>query len=500
MLWARASSTSFLTGATVEAQRGRTPQLVFMRSSTSSAVVLGSTVAGLSSGTGGGLTCVHSLVMSIAATGAASAAIAASAASAAEELRFHGSSLGSSKASPSLARRADALHRKSRAARPWRRGAPGCTLAPARSTANEFARRRGERRRRREGGSHATQGVRRQSRSRQSRSRRRLAAGGAGAADRHLEAQWPIPQNRRSRRVRTKTLEIAYEESGPESGLPVLMMHGFPYDPRAYDGMVPPLVAAGCRAIVPYLRGYGPTQFLSAADAALRPAGGARPGSPRPHGCAAASRPRCSSASTGAGAAPASSRRYGRSGCAASSPPAATTSRTSRARSSRRRRIASTGCGTSIISTPSAAAPGLTKNRDALCKLLWQLWSPTWKFDDATYQRSAASFHNPDFVDVVIQSYRHRFGYAPGDPDLEGVEKRLAAHPPITVPTVAMHGMDDGVAGRPNPAAQDAPSSPAASSTACSRASATTRPRRRRPRSSRRCSRSRRARSSAGER
>src|SRR5262245_2690156 len=62
------------------------------------------------------------------------------------------------------------------------------------------------------------------------------------------------------KRVRTRTLEIAYEDSGPESGLPVLLMHGFPYDPRAYDGMVAPLVAAGCRAIVPYLRGYGPTQ------------------------------------------------------------------------------------------------------------------------------------------------------------------------------------------------------------------------------------------------
>jgi len=97
---------------------------------------------------------------------------------------------------------------------------------------------------------------------------------------------------------------------------------------------------------------------------------------------------------------------------------------------------------------------GLTKNRDALCKLLWQLWSPSWKFDDATYQRTAASFHNPDFVDVVIQSYRHRFGYAPGDPDLEGVEKRLAALPPIAVPTIALHGMDDGVAARPNPEGQ----------------------------------------------
>ena len=66
------------------------------------------------------------------------------------------------------------------------------------------------------------------------------------------------------KRIRTNTLEIAYEESGPETGIPVLLMHGFPYDPRAYDEVVPPLVAAGYRAIVPYLRGYGPTRFLGA--------------------------------------------------------------------------------------------------------------------------------------------------------------------------------------------------------------------------------------------
>src|SRR4051794_29514942 len=66
------------------------------------------------------------------------------------------------------------------------------------------------------------------------------------------------------KRVRTKTLEIAYEESGPATGIPILLMHGFPYDPRAYDEVVPLLVAAGCRAIVPYLRGYGQTRFLSA--------------------------------------------------------------------------------------------------------------------------------------------------------------------------------------------------------------------------------------------
>src|SRR5258708_8551835 len=66
------------------------------------------------------------------------------------------------------------------------------------------------------------------------------------------------------KRIRTNTLEIAYEESGPETGVPVLLMHGFPYDPRAYDEVTPPLAAAGYRAIVPYLRGYGQTRFLSA--------------------------------------------------------------------------------------------------------------------------------------------------------------------------------------------------------------------------------------------
>jgi pimeloyl-ACP methyl ester carboxylesterase len=73
------------------------------------------------------------------------------------------------------------------------------------------------------------------------------------------------------------------------------------------------------------------------------------------------------------------------------------------------------------------------------------LWSPTWRFDDATYARTAVSFDNPDFVDIVIHSYRHRFGYAPGDPNLEEIERRLAAGPSITVPTIVLHGGADGV-------------------------------------------------------
>ena len=81
-------------------------------------------------------------------------------------------------------------------------------------------------------------------------------------------------------------------------------------------------------------------------------------------------------------------------------------------------------------------------------ELLWRLWSPTWEFDDATYARSAASFDNPDFVEVVIHSYRHRYAYVAGDPALEDIERQLAEQPPISVPTVALHGADDGVAPR----------------------------------------------------
>ncbi|MBI3515090.1 MAG: alpha/beta hydrolase, partial [Proteobacteria bacterium] len=88
---------------------------------------------------------------------------------------------------------------------------------------------------------------------------------------------------------------------------------------------------------------------------------------------------------------------------------------------------------------------GLEANRRGIAKLLWQLWSPNWGFDDATFERTAASFDNPDFVAVVIQSYRHRYGYAPGDPALEPLEQRLAAQPKITVPTIVLHGDANGV-------------------------------------------------------
>ncbi|MBC7799562.1 MAG: alpha/beta hydrolase, partial [Gemmatimonadaceae bacterium] len=96
------------------------------------------------------------------------------------------------------------------------------------------------------------------------------------------------------------------------------------------------------------------------------------------------------------------------------------------------------------LHTPRGRA-GIEADRRGFCRLLWQLWSPAWTFDDATFDRTAASFDNADFVDVVVHSYRHRFGYAPGDPAFDAIEQRLADRPPISVPSIVLHGDSDGV-------------------------------------------------------
>jgi pimeloyl-ACP methyl ester carboxylesterase len=239
-------------------------------------------------------------------------------------------------------------------------------------------------------------------------------------------------------------LDVAYEETGPADGTPVVLLHGFPYDVRAYDDVAPLLTAASCRVIVPYLRGYGPTRFRSA-------------GTPRSGQQAALGHdllalmdalaiPRALVAGYDWG---------GRAACVVAALWPA-------------RVIGLVSCGGyNIQDIGSSAEPqppdaehrywyqyyfhgergraGLTRYRRELGKLLWQMWSPTWRFTDATYERTARSFDNPDFVEVVIHSYRHRFGLAGGDPALEGTEEQLAKRPRITVPTVVLHGDDNGV-------------------------------------------------------
>ncbi len=246
------------------------------------------------------------------------------------------------------------------------------------------------------------------------------------------------------KRVRTKALEIAYEESGPATGFPVLLMHGFPYDPRCYDEVVPPLVARGARAIVPYLRGYGPTRFLSAQT--MRSGQQAAIGQDLLDLMDALQLQRAVLVGFDWG---------GRAACVVA---ALWPERV-------KGLVVANGYSIQDIAASKTPAPpaqenrlwyqyyfhtergraGLTANRAELCKLLWRLWSPNWKFDDVTYERTAKSFDNPDFVDIVIHSYRHRFGYAPGDPAFEPIERRLAVQPPISVPTIVIQGEGDGV-------------------------------------------------------
>jgi pimeloyl-ACP methyl ester carboxylesterase len=249
------------------------------------------------------------------------------------------------------------------------------------------------------------------------------------------------------RTVRTDVLEIAYEESGPADGPAVLLMHGFPDDVRTWDGTAPLLAREGCRVIVPYLRGYGPTRFLNA-------------DTPRSGQQAALGHDlRALMDALDIGRAVLAGYDWGGRACcvAAALWPERVIG------------LVSMGVGYNIQNIPRALEPapaavehlfwyqwyfntergrkGLAQNRRDICRLLWQLWSPTWIFEDATFDATAKSFDNPDFVDVVIQSYRHRQQNAPGDPALRPIETALTLQPKITVPTILMTGGASGLDG-----------------------------------------------------
>ena len=244
------------------------------------------------------------------------------------------------------------------------------------------------------------------------------------------------------KRIRAGDLDVAYEENG--NGTPGVLLHGFPYDVHAYDEVTPILAAASCRVIIPYLRGYGPTRFLS--PATLRSGQQAVLAHDLIALMDALSLPKAVLAGYDWG---------GRAACivAALCPERA------------RGLVSCVGYNIQdILGSVKPAAPeqesrywyqyyfhsergraGLDQNRHALCKLLWKQWSPHWEFDDATYERSAAAFDNPDFVPVVIHSYRHRYGLVAGDPSAEETERRLASQPRISVPTISIDGDGDGV-------------------------------------------------------
>jgi pimeloyl-ACP methyl ester carboxylesterase len=244
--------------------------------------------------------------------------------------------------------------------------------------------------------------------------------------------------------VRTPILEIGYLETGPSDGRPVILLHGWPSDVQDYDGVAPPLAEAGFRVLVPWLRGYGPTRFLN--PTTPRSGQQAALGADVRDFMDALAIPRAILVGYDWG---------GRAACVAA---ALWPERVSAL-------VSITGYGIQDIAAsarPGTAEQehrywyqwyfhtergraGLTANRTEITRLLWRLWSPNWVFDDATLRATTASFDNPDFVDVTIQSYRHRYGNAPGDPAYDDIEARLATQPPIGAPTIVLHGEDDGV-------------------------------------------------------
>jgi len=238
-------------------------------------------------------------------------------------------------------------------------------------------------------------------------------------------------------------LNVGYAEAGPANGRPVILLHGWPYDIHSYVDVAPLLASAGYRVIIPYLRGYGMTRFLSsetfrngqqsaiAVDIiALMDAlriekailAGYDWGARTANIIAALWPERCKAL-------------VSVSGYLIGSPEANKTPLPPKAELQWWYQF--------YFATDRGRA-GYEKYRRDFNKLIWQLASPKWNFDDATFERSATSFNNPDHVAIVIHNYRWRLGLAKGESKYDEIEKRLAAAPVITVPTITLEGDANG--------------------------------------------------------
>jgi pimeloyl-ACP methyl ester carboxylesterase len=246
------------------------------------------------------------------------------------------------------------------------------------------------------------------------------------------------------RSIRTPTLEIACLESGPADGEPVILLHGWPSDVHDWDEVAAGLATAGYRTIVPWLRGFGPTRFRA-------------PATPR-SGQQAALGADLRDLMDALDLEQATLAGYDWGGRAACVVAAVWPQRV-------RGLVSIGGYNVQNIAQANqpAAAPqelrywyqwyfntergvaGLTENRREIIRQLWQMWSPNWRFDQATFDASAPSYDNPDFVAVTIQSYRCRYGNAAGDPAFDAIEAVLVQQPAISVPTVVLHGAADEV-------------------------------------------------------
>jgi pimeloyl-ACP methyl ester carboxylesterase len=246
------------------------------------------------------------------------------------------------------------------------------------------------------------------------------------------------------RRVNAGVLNIAYYEEGPADGPVAVLLHGFPYDIHSYVDVAPLLAAKGCRAIVPYLRGYGPTQFLD--KATPRSGEQAAIGADLMALMDALRIKRAVFAGYDWG---------GRAACVAAALWPDRCAGLVSANSYLIQDIAKA----MVPAKPEREVPlwyqyyfqlergreGLAANRRGIAKILWRQWSPNWHFDDQSFDRTASALDNPDYVDIVIHSYRHRFGLADGDERYSELQRRLAELPAIAVPTVTLDGEADGV-------------------------------------------------------
>ena len=276
-----------------------------------------------------------------------------------------------------------------------------------------------------------------------------LAAAAAGTATRAVAQA----AGSAARSVRTSVLDIGYEEHGPADGTALILLHGFPYDIRSFDGCVEPLVAAGHRVLVPYLRGYGTTRFRD-------------PAAPRTAEQAALAQDVIDFADA------LDIERFAMAGFDWGNRAACIVSVVAPERVIGQVSVG----GYSIQNVFELGAPmqaraaaqfwymwyfnteagkrALEANRHDLIRYLWETWSPEWQYTDAAYARSAPSFDNPDFVDVVVHSYRHRQLNAPGEPRFEAMERRLAERPTIDVPAIVLRPGATGLGARPT---SDAP-------------------------------------------
>jgi pimeloyl-ACP methyl ester carboxylesterase len=280
--------------------------------------------------------------------------------------------------------------------------------------------------------------------------RRFLLAAAAGVAGVTLSGMTPAFAAAASlphfpiRQVRTDLLDIGYHETGPENGHPVILLHGFPYDIHSYVEVAPMLAQQGYRVIVPHLRGHGTTRFLEARTP--RSGQQAAIGADVIDLMDALHIPEAVLAGYDWG---------GRAACVVAALRPTRCVGLVSVNSYLIQDIAKAG-----VPAPAKVErgiwyqhyfqsergrAGLAANRRDIARIMWQDNSPTWRFDDATFERSAQAFDNPDYVDVVIHSYRHRLGLAPGYPDYEASEKKLALLPAISVPTITLDGMADGV-------------------------------------------------------